>query len=152
MAILSTSKKHFKLLPLTLFTSSPLFWFSSIDQGALTKGVCLLASAYLWNNQNSVINAPPKLRHPVLIFLEQIKLWKFISIRGGKRKISNDEFSNQCDCQSLKSPQSIIPKIYILKKKSILKTSFDFFLPISFCIEICNLYISPTGGQMSTCL
>ena len=31
-------------------------------------------------------------------------------------------------CQSLKSPQSIIPNTYILKKKkSILKTSFDFF-------------------------
>ena len=41
--------------------------------------------------------------------------------------------------------------LYFEEKKSIFKTSFDFFCQ-SFCIGICNLYISPTGGQMSTCL
>ena len=45
LAILSISKKRFKLLPLTLFTLSPFVLILSSDQGALTGG-CVYAELY----------------------------------------------------------------------------------------------------------
>ena len=95
MAILSTSKKRFKLLPLTLFTLSPFVLILSSDQGALTGG-CVYAELY----QNILIKitkfsnkrTPPnwdilKFEQNKQLLLFGAKLiWHFISIPGGKTK------------------------------------------------------------------
>ena len=66
-------------------------WPRCVDSGGVFISICILINKSKFCNKHTA-----KVEALCVDFLEQNKLWKFISIRGGKRKISNDEFSNQC--------------------------------------------------------
>ena len=66
-------------------------WPRCVDSGGVFISICIIINKSKFSNKHTA-----KVEALCVDFLEQNKLWKFISICGGKRKISNNEFLNQC--------------------------------------------------------